>query len=191
MHDAIPRLLTSWRLSSPNRPRLDPSTMMSSSTMIYYSRLRTLTLTGAILTVATAFPSGGWAQQSARVDSGKATTEPDSVAAIDGLYRKELDDIERRRLERLAALAGRQSGNEANQTYALYFRAAIAANLFAEAGPCRRARVAVEGDLLDGDAARRRGQDHGGGRPRGLRAVARKSHLGHRGSSRGPRRAAQ
>jgi peroxiredoxin len=109
--------------------------MMSSSTMIYYSRLRTLTLTGAIVTVATAFPPGGWAQQSARVDSGKASTEPDSVAAIDGLYRKELDDIERRRLERLAALAGRQSGNEANQTYALYFRAAIAANLFAEAGP--------------------------------------------------------
>ena len=57
------------------------------------------------------------------------------MAAIDELYRKDLNDIERRRLERLAALAGRQSGKEANQTYELYFRAAIAANLFAEAEP--------------------------------------------------------
>jgi hypothetical protein len=94
-----------------------------------------LTLTFAIIAFATAFPRPAWTQQGARISSGKASTEPESVAAIDGLYRKELDDIERRRLERLAALAGRQSGKEANQTYELYFRAAIAANLFAEAEP--------------------------------------------------------
>ena len=69
--------------------------------MIYDTRLRSLTLTFAIVAVATAFPRPAWTQQGARVDSGKASIEPDSVAAIDGLYRKELNDIERRRLERL------------------------------------------------------------------------------------------
>ena len=99
------------------------------------NRLRTLVLTIALVGVATAFSRSASARQSGRVDSGKASTEPESVAAIDGLYRKELEDIERRRLGRLASLAGRQSGNEANQTYELYFRAAITANLFAEAEP--------------------------------------------------------
>jgi peroxiredoxin len=103
--------------------------------MIDHTRLRTLTLTFAIVAVAIAFPRPAWAQQGARVNSGKASTEPESVATIDGLYRKELNDIERLRLERLAALATRQSGNEANQTYEVCFRAAIAANLFAEAEP--------------------------------------------------------
>jgi peroxiredoxin len=46
-----------------------------------------------------------------------------------------LGEIERRRLERLATLAGKQGKDEANQTYETYFRAAIAANLFAEAEP--------------------------------------------------------
>lgn len=39
------------------------------------------------------------------------------------------------RLERLAGLAAKQAGEKANQTYEIYFRAAIAANLFAEAEP--------------------------------------------------------
>ncbi len=78
------------------------------------------------------------AQQTAKPDPGKPETSVnsvDSVAAIDGLYRKELDDIERRRLERLAVLAGKQAKDDANQTYEKYFRAAIAANLFADAEP--------------------------------------------------------
>jgi peroxiredoxin len=75
------------------------------------------------------------AQQATKPDPGKPETSVDSVAAIDGLYRKELDDIERRRLERLAVLAGKQAKDDANQTYETYFRAAIAANLFADAEP--------------------------------------------------------
>ncbi len=61
--------------------------------------------------------------------------QPESIAAIDGLYQKELVNIERRRLERLAGLAVKQTGEKSNQTYEIYFRAAIAANLFAEAEP--------------------------------------------------------
>ena len=75
------------------------------------------------------------AQDTAKQDAGKTATQPESIAAIDGLYQKELVDIERRRLDRLAGLAAKQAKDEANRTYETYFRAAIAANLFAEAEP--------------------------------------------------------
>jgi peroxiredoxin len=98
-------------------------------------RLRALVMTISLIGVTTPFSQSASGRQSAQADRGKASTEPASTVDIDVLYQKELKDIERRRLERLAALAGRQSGNEANQTYELYFRAAIAANLFEEALP--------------------------------------------------------
>jgi peroxiredoxin len=92
-------------------------------------------VTTAILVAGAAWHGPARAEDSARPDAARTTTQLESVAAIDGLYRKELDEIERRRLERLAALAGKQAKDEANQTYESYFRAAIAANLFAEAEP--------------------------------------------------------
>ncbi|MGO9465380.1 MAG: TlpA disulfide reductase family protein [Isosphaeraceae bacterium] len=99
------------------------------------TRIQTLALTTAILVVGAAWRGPARAQDTATPDAAKTTPALDSVVAIDALYRKELDDIERRRLERLAALAGKQAKDEANQTYESYFRAAIAANLFAEAEP--------------------------------------------------------
>ncbi len=74
-----------------------------------------------------------WSQETPKTETGKSPNQVESVAAIDSLYQKELDEIERHRLERLATLAGKQAKDEANQTYERYFRAAIAANLFAEA----------------------------------------------------------
>jgi thiol-disulfide isomerase/thioredoxin len=99
------------------------------------TRLQTLTVTTATLVLGGAFFGPARAQDSAKPETAQPPTQLESVVAIDELYRKELDDIERRRLERLAALAGKQAKDEANKTYELYFRAAIAANLFAEAEP--------------------------------------------------------
>jgi len=98
--------------------------------MTVCTRFQTLAVTTAILVVGGAWRGPAWAQ-----DAAKTATEPESIVAIDGLYQKELDGIERRRLERLAALAARQGKDEANRTYESYFRAAIAANLFADAEP--------------------------------------------------------
>ncbi len=97
--------------------------------------LQTLTVTTAILVVGATCRGLAGADNPAQADAARTATQPDSVVAIDGLYQKELNDIERRRLERLAALAGKQAKDAANQTYESYFRAAIAANLFAEAEP--------------------------------------------------------
>jgi len=99
------------------------------------TRFQTLTVTTAMLVTGAAWCGPARAQDAAKPDAAKATTQLGSVGAIDDLYRKELDDVERRRLERLAVLAGKQAKGEANQTYESYFRAAIAANLFAEAEP--------------------------------------------------------
>jgi thiol-disulfide isomerase/thioredoxin len=92
-------------------------------------------VTVAILVAGTALRGSARAQATVKPDTGQPAAPLESVAAIDGAYQKELDDIERRRLERLAALAGKQAKDEANQTYESYFRAAISANLFAEAEP--------------------------------------------------------
>jgi len=89
----------------------------------------------AILVVGAACLGPARAQDTAKADAANAATQPESVVAINALFQKELDDIERRRLERLAVLAGKQAKDEANKTYESYFRAAIAANLFAEAEP--------------------------------------------------------
>jgi peroxiredoxin len=98
-------------------------------------KFRTLVVTLGTLAVATAFCLRAEARGVAQPDDVKTATQLESVAAIDGLYQKELDEIERRRLERLAALAAKQAKDEANRTYESYFRAAIAANLFAAAEP--------------------------------------------------------
>jgi hypothetical protein len=49
----------------------------------------------------------------------------DSIEAIDAEYRKGVVQLERRRLEQLAALAERQGKDEAERTYQLYFRHAL------------------------------------------------------------------
>src|SRR6516162_9406152 len=94
--------------------------------------LPTLTVPTAILVLGGALCGSAGAQDSAKPDAANAATQPGSITAIDDLYRKELSEVERRRLARLAALASTQPKDEANQTYESYFRAAIAANLFTE-----------------------------------------------------------
>jgi peroxiredoxin len=94
------------------------------------TRFRTLYTTTAILVIGMALRVPARAQ-----DAGKPATQLETVADINGMYQKEMGDIERRRLERLATLASKQAKDEANRTYETYFRAAIAANLFAEAEP--------------------------------------------------------
>jgi peroxiredoxin len=100
-----------------------------------YRRSRTLAAATAMLVTVSASYVPAWAQAGRKPDSGATAAQLESVAAIDGLYQRELDEIEHRRLERLAALAARQGKDEANRTYESYFRAAIAANMFADAEP--------------------------------------------------------
>jgi len=100
-----------------------------------YRKFHAIAVTTAVLVIITMFSVPLWGQDAAKPDAAATANQIESVAAIDGLYQKELDEIERRRLERLAALAARQAKDEAIRTYESYFRAAIAANLFAEAEP--------------------------------------------------------
>ncbi len=58
-----------------------------------------------------------------------------SVQAIEEEYNRQLLELEKQRLEKLAQLAARQPLKESLETYELLFRLAIANNLFREAEP--------------------------------------------------------
>ncbi len=73
-----------------------------------------------------------------------ATTADDSIKSIDEEYHQELLRLDRRRLERLGRLAGRQKPAEAAATYEQLFRLAIAGNLFGDAEPAAKALLASE-----------------------------------------------
>jgi peroxiredoxin len=103
--------------------------------MIHRAALHTLALTTVLIAAGAALRAPARAQDPAGVHAAKGGRQPGSLAAVDELYRKELGEVERRRIERLAALAGMQAKPEANKTYEAYFQAVIAANLFAEAEP--------------------------------------------------------
>jgi peroxiredoxin len=97
--------------------------------MIRHARLQSFAVSAAILTTGVSLPRPTAAQDT------KAASRPDSIAAIEAQYKHDLDEIERKRLERLAALAAHQPKDEADRTYESYFRSAITNNLFAEAEP--------------------------------------------------------
>jgi thiol-disulfide isomerase/thioredoxin len=59
----------------------------------------------------------------------------EDMQKITDAYNQEVVQAERRRLERLALLAARQAPAAAAATYEQYFRLAVAANLFGDAGP--------------------------------------------------------
>jgi peroxiredoxin len=61
-----------------------------------------------------------------------------SLQSINGDYARQLLQLERQRLDRLAQLAPRQSPKEAAETYEQLFRLAIANNLFREAEPAAK-----------------------------------------------------
>jgi thiol-disulfide isomerase/thioredoxin len=65
----------------------------------------------------------------------RPVTPGDSLQSINDDYNRQLLQLERRRLERLARLAARQDPARAANTYEQLFRLAIAANLFQEAEP--------------------------------------------------------
>lgn len=81
---------------------------------------------------------GGLNPIGARGDEPKAAP-PDSLAAIDADFLRESLKLEKARLERLARLAASRTGAEADRAYEIYFRAAIAANLYTEAEPTAEA----------------------------------------------------
>ncbi len=71
------------------------------------------------------------AQPTPRPQVGAAET----LQSINEDYNRQLLQIERRRLERLGQLAALQAPKDANETFEILFRLAIANNLFAEAEP--------------------------------------------------------
>lgn len=62
-----------------------------------------------------------------------SVADPDSLEAIETSYQKELAAAELKRLNRIAGLAGRKSGEESNGLWRLYFETVIAEEKFAEA----------------------------------------------------------
>ena len=75
-------------------------------------------------------PAAGAGGQASRTDGGG-----ESIQRINDDYSRQLLQVERQRLERLARLAASQAPREAAETYETLFRLAIASNLFAEADP--------------------------------------------------------
>lgn len=75
-------------------------------------------------------PPAGTGGQAARAGAGG-----DSLQRINDDYNRQLLQIERQRLDRLARLAASQAPQEAAGTYETLFRLAIASNLFTEADP--------------------------------------------------------
>jgi peroxiredoxin len=67
-----------------------------------------------------------------------------SLAELDAHYRKQVDDLERRRLLDMAALAGRLTGMDAETAYRAVFDVAVARGLFSAAEPAARAYSARE-----------------------------------------------
>jgi thiol-disulfide isomerase/thioredoxin len=58
-----------------------------------------------------------------------------SIQAIDDEYNRQLLELEKQRLEKLAQLAARQPQKDAQETFLVLFRVAISNNLFREAEP--------------------------------------------------------
>lgn len=86
------------------------------------------------------FPSGSSAQQATEVPRRGISVPPRlehaaalTLQSINDDYNRQLLQIERQRLDRLAQLAAGQPSREASRTYEVLFRLAIANNLFAEA----------------------------------------------------------
>ena len=65
----------------------------------------------------------------------------ESVKSIDDDYHRELVQLERKRLDRLARLAARQDPKDAAVTYELLFRLAISGDLFRDAEPAANAVI--------------------------------------------------
>ena len=78
-----------------------------------------------------------------------ASPAAEGVEAIDREFQRDLIQLERRRLERLAELAARQPKVEAEKTYEVYLSSAAGRELFKEAEPI------AEKVLKDGDASPR------------------------------------
>jgi thiol-disulfide isomerase/thioredoxin len=68
-----------------------------------------------------------------------------SMAELDAHYRQQADELERRKLLDMAALAGRMTGMEAEDVYRAVFDMAVARSLFNAAEPAARAYLSREG----------------------------------------------
>jgi thiol-disulfide isomerase/thioredoxin len=62
-----------------------------------------------------------------------AAAEPDSLEGIEAAYQNELTAAELKRLNRIAGLAGKKTGEESHALWRLYFETVIADELFAQA----------------------------------------------------------
>ena len=68
-----------------------------------------------------------------------------SLAELDAHYRQQADELDRRKLLDMAALAGRLTGMEAEEAYRAVFDMAVARSLFNAAEPAARAYLSREG----------------------------------------------
>jgi thiol-disulfide isomerase/thioredoxin len=86
---------------------------------------------------ALARQDAGGARPDARAQSqaGLAIGPGETLQSINDDYNRQLLQIERQRLDRLARLAARQAPEQAAETYEMLFRLAIAYNLFTQADP--------------------------------------------------------
>ena len=96
------------------------------------------------LLAALAWPGVARAQDAKPTPAQKPNTS--AIEAINGRYERELDKLERRRLEELGELGASQPKAEAEVTYQEYFQLAIAKGLYAEAEPVAQ-RLLKAGDM--------------------------------------------
>jgi thiol-disulfide isomerase/thioredoxin len=96
-----------------------------------------LALLSTVLIVAVPVFAGPGGQDQPAAASGSPSPQRggESLQAINDDYNRQLVQIERERLDRMARLAARQDAAEAASTYEQLFRLAIAANQFQDAEP--------------------------------------------------------
>jgi peroxiredoxin len=95
---------------------------------------------------AMAIQAGGFARGQERATKPAQAPAAEGVEGINREFQRELIQLERRRLQRLAELAARQPKAEAQKTYEVYLSSAASRDLFADAEPI------AEKILKDGDA---------------------------------------
>lgn len=89
------------------------------------------------VTLVMLVPTVGWSQQS-------EPTETDSIEAINAEFNRKYRELERERLEQLAALAERSDPKQAAPIYETYFRDALGAGLYQEAEPVAERMLAAQ-----------------------------------------------
>lgn len=134
-----------WIVSG-REPLTDPFTdsveTFRMRTLNFLADLRLLAGTGLVLLLVAVSPANLRAQEAAKA-------EPGTLEAIEEQYYKDIQAVEMKRLDRIAALAEKKTGEESDGLWRYYFEAIVADDLFLKAEASANKLLAREDLPLD------------------------------------------